>query len=205
MIQSSLAPALLRCCEKHAPKAQVAYVAGTFQLPREGLESGDLDLGIAGFFRELPDGFYQQKLYRDTFLCAVRSDHPRLSRGSKGRISRMELDAYCAESHILIAPSGDLKAQMDAALAKKKRKRFICVGLSGFTSSGWVVASSDAILTGPARLLKQLGPVFGLRLFEPPLALPEIQVFQVWHERNNADPAHRWLREQVRCLLAPTS
>ncbi len=195
MVESQLLPKLMGRLEKLAPQAQVAVTSVGFSLPREGLESGATDLGIAGFFGELPAGFYRQNLFRDRFLCLVRKEHPRL-RGKK-----MTLDEYCDERHILIAPGGELRGPVDLVLAKKKKTRKIAAGMSTFAGSGYVVAESDVVLTAPARLVKQMAAVFQFRVFEPPLELPEIQVVQVWHERNHTDQAHRWFREQVRAVL----
>ncbi|HYO65001.1 MAG TPA: hypothetical protein VEU33_02860, partial [Archangium sp.] len=36
---------------------------------------------------------------------------------------------------------------------------------------------------------------FPLQLHEPPLELPDVQLVQMWHERFDDSPAHRWLRE----------
>ena len=30
-----------------------------------------------------------------------------------------------------------------------------------------------------------------------PLALPRVEVMQIWHERTDADPLRRWLRQQI--------
>jgi DNA-binding transcriptional LysR family regulator len=35
----------------------------------------------------------------------------------------------------------------------------------------------------------------------PPFVLPEITVALVWHERSDADPALRWLRDEVAMLF----
>jgi DNA-binding transcriptional LysR family regulator len=37
--------------------------------------------------------------------------------------------------------------------------------------------------------------------FEIPLPLPPMKVSQAWHLRNDADPAHRWLRSII-CDIA---
>jgi hypothetical protein len=36
----------------------------------------------------------------------------------------------------------------------------------------------------------------------PPLALPKIQMAIAWHERDDQDPPHRWLREQLLAVSA---
>jgi len=39
---------------------------------------------------------------------------------------------------------------------------------------------------------------FEVELHEPPVELRSLTLEQVWHERYEADPGHRWLRERVR-------
>jgi DNA-binding transcriptional LysR family regulator len=192
MVQNFTAPGLLKIFENEAPLAQAAFMVGTLDLPRVDMEQGKIDLAIGGFFKELPDGFYQQTLFRESFVCAVRAGHPRL-----GRVRKIGLDAFCQERHLLIAPGGTLKGAVDTHLAKKKRKRFIAMGLAGFSSAAWVLSETDSILTAPSRLVRQFQQRFDLKVFEPPLPLPELNICQIWHERNNRDPAHRWFREQV--------
>jgi DNA-binding transcriptional LysR family regulator len=36
-----------------------------------------------------------------------------------------------------------------------------------------------------------------LKIFDPPIALPDISVVMIWNERSQFDRAHRWFRECV--------
>ena len=56
-----------------------------------------------------------------------------------------------------------------------------------------IVARSDMISTLPERLAR--GYAKRLRIFEPPLELEGFTVGEIWHERNQRDPAQQWLRE----------
>lgn len=191
LVESCLLPGLLRQLEAEAPEVKVVTTALNFELPKESLESGQCDLAIAGFFGELPGGFYQQKLFVDPFLCAVRKKHPRL-----GKKKSVSLGNYCDERHILIAPGGELRGTVDRVLGSKKRT--LVAGLSNFMVSGWVLAESDAVLTAPSRTIALIAKAFPLHTFEPPLRLTPISVVQVWHQRNHEDAAHRWFRDQIR-------
>jgi DNA-binding transcriptional LysR family regulator len=64
-----------------------------------------------------------------------------------------------------------------------------------------VVARSDLLTVLPAGFAEAAG--FGARLLtrELPLDLGPVQVEMVWHLRRDADPAHRWLREQMRAVV----
>jgi DNA-binding transcriptional LysR family regulator len=196
LIDSLLLPPLLKIFESSAPGAQIASQAAPFSLPREELELGKCDLAIAGFFGDLPDGFYQQKLFSDGFVSAVRKDHPRL-----GKKRELSLNEFCNERHLLVAPGGELRAKVDDLIAKKKLQRTIVAGLNAFMSLAWIIPESDCIFTGPSRLVRQIERAFPVHILTPPVKIPDITITQVWHERNNKDAGHRWLREHIREVL----
>lgn len=196
LIESLLFPSLIKVFEASAPGAQITSQVAPFSLPREELELGKCDLAIAGFFGHLPDGFYQQKLFSDSFVSAVRKDHPRL-----GKKTELSLKDFCSERHLLVAPGGELRAKIDDLIGKKKQRRTIAAGLHSFMSSAWILSESDCIFTGPSRLVNQIGRAFPIRTFVPPVKTPDITIVQVWHERNHGDAGHRWLRNHVCKIL----
>jgi DNA-binding transcriptional LysR family regulator len=195
-LESLLAPPLTGALAKEAPSVRVSLLPVGIALPKEELESGACDLAIAGFFRDLSDGFHQQVLFTDEFACAVSRKHPRI------RGSRVGVEAFCEERHILVAPGGELSGAVDLALARRhRRSRTVVVGASGFMAGGWLASRSDAVVTAPSRLLALLAAPFGLVTFAPPVDLPSIKIAQVWHARSHADPAHRWFRDLVKRSL----
>jgi DNA-binding transcriptional LysR family regulator len=193
-IEHLLLPGLLQVQNKDAPKIRVSFRNVGFSLPKNELQSGEIDLGIAGFFGDLPDGFYQQKLFSDSFSCCMRKNHPLAAK-------KMTLKTYCELPHILIAPSGDLSSQVDKILAKNKIKRQIAIGTSGFLAAGWAASRSDAILTAPSKLIEEFENILPLKSFEVPLEIPSITIKQVWHERMNKDAGHKWFREKLFAAL----
>jgi DNA-binding transcriptional LysR family regulator len=60
-----------------------------------------------------------------------------------------------------------------------------------------VVARSDLLTVLPESFLDATGYLDELEIRDLPLALPPVHVEMLWHLRHDADPAHRWLREQV--------
>ena len=196
LIECLALPKLLQSLENEAPHLKVVSRPAGFSLPREEMERGTCDVAIAGFFGDLPDGFYQQKLFTDHFQTAVRQNHPRL-RGKKS----LTLDEYCNERHVLIAPGGELRGRVDDILKKKKRERQIVAGLNVFMSSAWIISQSDYLLTGPSRLLGQSGQAFPIQVMAAPIEIPSITIVQVWHERNHQDQGHKWVREHIRKIL----
>lgn len=195
-VEGLLLPPLLASLDREAPRARVVVTATTFSLPREALESGACDVAIGGFFGALPEGFYRQTLFTDSFRSAVRARHPRW-----GRKRTVSLDDFCEERHLLIAPGGDLRGHVDRELARRKRQRTVVGGLSSYLVSGWLLQETDHVLTAPSRLLGLLETRFPLRTFAPPVEIPPITIVQAWHERRDRDPGHRWLRAKIRSAL----
>jgi len=68
-------------------------------------------------------------------------------------------------------------------------------------SAAWILHETDCIFTGPSRLITQIKRAFPIQIMPPPVKLSDITIVQVWHERNNNDAGHRWLREQIREIL----
>ena len=196
LIEHLLLPGLLKVQNKEAPSVRVSFRNVGFSLPKEELQTGEIDLAIAGFFGDLPDGFYQQKLFSDSFKCCMRRNHPMAGK-------KITLTTYCELPHILIAPSGDLSGQVDKILKKKKLNRKIAIGTSGFLAAGWAAASSDAILTAPSRLIDEFETILPVKSFDVPLDIPLITVKQVWHERMNKDAGHKWFRETLLAAINP--
>lgn len=194
LIEHLIIGKLLNVLHDSAPNVKLIFKSLLFELPTEELENGSCDLAIAGFFGELPDGFYRQALFSDEFLCCVRSSHPRAK-------LKWSLSDYCAAEHILIAPGGEFGSKIDQLLKKKKENRNVVVGTSGFLSSVWGILETDCILTGPSSLIKQFEKFFPIKSFEAPIAIPPIKIMQVWHARNNNDQEHRWMREQIHRLF----
>jgi hypothetical protein len=54
----------------------------------------------------------------------------------------------------------------------------------------------------PANLAQRLAGPLGLVAFEPPIALPRIEIAQFWHERYHRDAGHKWLRNVTFELFA---
>ena len=196
LIETLLLPSLLKIVQIEAPGIRLLMRPSAFSLPKPDLELGILDLAIGGFFGDLPDGFYQQKLFSDSFVSVVRKDHPRL-----GKSTSLTLDDFCRETHILIAPGGELQGRVDDLLRKKKRNRVVVAGINSFMSATWIVPKTDSILTGPSRLIGEMSRAFPMKIFAPPLDIPSISIVQSWHERNHQDPSHRWMRERIRSVL----
>ena len=49
----------------------------------------------------------------------------------------------------------------------------------------------------PCRFAALMAPAFNLELHESPVPISEQHFHLIWHEKNNDDPGHTWLRETL--------
>jgi DNA-binding transcriptional LysR family regulator len=175
---------------KNSPDLQFQFRNASGRLPKIAMERGEIDIAIAGFFGNLPEGFYQQKIFENDFICVARKNHSVLK-------SELTLDIYTKLEHLLISPQGDLWGLIDDRLQQQKKSRRVVAGCENYLTPGWWVANSDLVVTVPRYLgdfYKQNLPV---NLFELPLPSPKITIVQAWHERTHANPLHQYVRAHI--------
>ncbi|HXH29352.1 MAG TPA: LysR family transcriptional regulator [Bacteriovoracaceae bacterium] len=181
---------ILAVFEKEAPNCKLITRAAPGTLPKEQLESGEFDLAVAGFYGDLPEGYYQQVLFQDDFVCVARKNHPSL----KGALT---IKKYADETHMLISPHGDMKARSEVVLKKKGLEQKFMAGVASFTSPGWIIPNTDLLLTCPRRLALTYAEYLPVKVHELPFDNGKISVMQIWHERSHSDEAHKWLRQVI--------
>jgi len=179
---------LLKRLEKQAPNIQIISKPLKFELPKQQLEDGSIDLAIAGFFHEIPGGFYKQNLIKDNMRCLSRKD---LFKG------KMKLSHYLKYKHLLIAPGGKLTGYVDRELAKLNKERKLVCGLYSFMSPGAIIEQTDYLLTAPGKLCEFLSQYFKVSVHEPPVKTVKLNIDQVWHQRVHKDPMISWVRQQI--------
>lgn len=187
-----LPPLLQRSLDTPGIDLDVLPFSVATDLPK--LATGELDLALGAFVPESP-GLQQEPLFTDGFVCLVRREHPLVRR-------RLTLRQYVQLPHVLISPTGSGPSPVDEQLAAQGLRRRIALRIRYFLAAPMVVATSDLVLTAPRRLGEVFARHFDLQLHEPPVALQPFTVVQLWHQRFDADPGHRWLRERVRAAVA---
>ncbi len=187
-VEYALLPTLVDYIERHAPRVRLAVRPLDLQTLTKQMETGEVDICIAGL-QNAPAGLHQQPLYTERIVSVVRRKHP-------GVGAHLTLEKFCSLEHILVSVRGSgFSARIDEALATLGRKRRGRLAVPHFLLVPEIVARSDMISALPERLA--LGYANKLRILEPPVKLDGFTVGQIWHERNQREPAQVWLREVV--------
>jgi DNA-binding transcriptional LysR family regulator len=185
-------PALIARVGNEAPGVRLRFV------PKPNKDSAplrdgtvDLETGVVG--DTTGPEVRAQALFRDRFIGVVRMGHPL----GKGRITPAR---YAAGRHIAVSRRGLDKGPIDEALKPLGLERNIITFVGTFPAALALARSSDLIASVPERHTANLRA--GMHSFPLPVSMPEFTVSLLWHPRQDADPAHRWLRGCVREVCA---
>lgn len=185
-----LLPSLVADLGRRAPHLEVWLRPVTSDV-LASLRRGDVDLVVGVFPKdEIGPGLRSTTLLQDRLVCMVRSGHPLLRK-------RLTLARFAAARHALVAPRGAPGGPVDDALAARGQSRSVAVAVPHFLAAPHLVAQSDLVLTVAERMARLFARTLPLRILEPPLELPAVRLSMVWHDRHEADAAHRWLRERL--------
>jgi len=185
-VEYALLPKLVDYLEHKAPGVRLEVWPLDLQLVAKQMESGEVDLCITGL-QNVPGGLHLRPLYTERLVPVVRRNHPAVG-------ERLTLDEFCSLEHIQVSvPGSGFSTRIDEALAALGRKRHSRLAVPHFLLVPEIVARSDMISSLPERLAR--GYARQLRIFEPPVELQKFTVGEIWHERNERDPAQQWLRD----------
>lgn len=183
-----LLPSLAARVRKAAPHAKLEVT--TWRTPSyDDVATGRIDTALSA--EEAPPVLEAEVIFNFDFVCLVGS-------GLQVRSRRLTLKQYLEFPHAQVESLGGQQTLVDRTLAQLGRKRRVALVLPYFLAAIFAVAETDLIVTVPRRLAKITSPISGLRAVEPPREIKTFPYFMAWHPRLTHEPAHAWLREQLR-------
>jgi DNA-binding transcriptional LysR family regulator len=196
LVELVVLPGLLARIAEVAPALQLRVVAPEADAFAQ-LDAGRADL-VTGLFASAPAGYRFQALFEDGYALVVRKRHP-LARG------RVTAHRLAGAAHVIVDPRGSRnRTRVDIALAERGVSRRIVAAVPHFFAALHAIARSDLVGFLPTRIAATSE---GVEILASPIAIPRFTVGQVWAERVQRDPAHRWFRDEVRAAArtAPVS
>jgi DNA-binding transcriptional LysR family regulator len=184
----TLAPSLVTAVISAAPGIRLDLrPIGLGDMPAL-LDRGELDLAI-GTFDDVGERFARAPLLEDSFVVAMRRDHP---------AARRELTekALANLSYLEISSNGEDTSFVDQWLGTRGLARNITHRAPRLSAAA-ILASTDMVAMLSRRLAEQWVQTSGLSTCKLPFASPAIRTRMLWHRRFDDQPAHLWLRKLV--------
>ena len=190
-------PKLIVQLRAQAPGTSLVVIQDSRLGMLEQVEQGKIDLAV-GVFAALPADVSSDVLFEETFTCL-------LNRRSLPENGVLDLDSYLARPHLLVSTDGSTQGEVDNVLRSQGLQRRVAVNVPHWGAAPGMIADTDLILTVATRTLDNLPLGDTLVALAPPLTAAPFNYVQVWHNRFNQDPAHRWLRELVKQVSKPSA
>ncbi len=190
----SFLPALVERVRERAPGVYLEALGLPLEAIDEGLASGALDIAV-GFLPGLAAPVRRRRLFRDPYVCLMRSDHPRIG-------ARLTRKLFLEASHALVSSTGSGHRVIEEALERAGVTRRIALRVPHFTVVPMVLARTDLLLTLPGQVARVYEADGRFKSLPVPLPIPPAEVAVHWHERFERDPGIRWLREVMIGLFA---
>jgi DNA-binding transcriptional LysR family regulator len=183
-----LAADLVSRVQRSAPRVRLNF-APEGQEDIGPLRDGRIDLDL-GSIPDMGPEIRIHPLYDETLVGVVAAGHPLAS-------GRVTLRRLAGAAHVAVSRRGRANGALDRALAEHGMSRRVVAVVPTFTSAAHMVLASDLVGLLPARYAGAIATAGGAHIFPIPAPLPVLVISQAWHVRNDADPAHTWLRSQV--------
>lgn len=192
LVLPKLSAVLIRC-----PGIQLSVVNPPRDFPLRELESGAIDLVLGAFDLapgdRVPRGLKRQLLVEERYVLVARKGHPAL---------KESLERLMARPQLHVSPRGGTEGKYER---QNRTRRNVVLFTPHYLATPWMLASTDLLAAMPARVGQLFAQQFALALRPVTLPNARIKVQQVWHPVRQDDPAHRWLREQVRLAVKDVS
>src|SRR5690606_11681876 len=189
-------PRLIARLGRDAPYVRLKTVSLLPRESEEALESGEVDVSVGYFPDLIKAGFYQQRLFRHSFACMARADHPKLPGCS------LTQEQFLSLPHAVVRAQGRCQEVFENFLHQRGIRRNVVFQTPHFMSLPMVIAESDLIATVPCRLAAIFSGVANVKSLPLPFDVPEFDLRQYWHKRFHRDAGHVWLRNTIRDLFA---
>ena len=187
-------PKLLRQLRAEAPNTTLVVTQDSRHGMFEQIAQGKIDLAL-GVFPNLSADISSEVLFEETFSCL-------LDRSTLPASGLLDLDNYLLRPHISVSVDGCSNGEIDRLLRDEGLQRRIAVSVPHWRTAPSMISNTDLILTVATRTLHNALLDEELVSLSPPLPIPPFPFVQLWHNRFGEDPAHMWLREQVRHVVA---
>ena len=180
-----LAPSIVTAVVSSAPGVGLdLHPSGLRDIPAL-LDRGEHDLAVGGY-DDIGERFAYAPLLEDSFVVAMRRDHPALRRA-------LTLEVLAGLPHLEISSSDEDSSFIDHRLGERGLGRNVAHRAPRLSAAA-ILAATDMVSVLSRGLAEHWKRTYGLSSCELPYASPAIRIGMLWHRRLDGQPAHRWLR-----------
>ena len=168
----------------------------TFEMLGPGDNSGELlirgevDLMIVPE-RYIIEGHPSQLLFEEEHVCVVWQGNTQVG-------DSLTLEQYMDMGHVSVGFGRTRHMSIEEWFMNQYGfNRRLEVITNDFNTLPQLVVGTQRIATMHQRLARLYAEYLPLRILPPPVRIPVMREFMLWHRSMDGDPMHRWLRERI--------
>lgn len=181
-----LLPEILSIVEKEAPGVSIHISQPTYEQRAPMLQDGKLDIFL-GTKRDYGPLIKTEHLFYDHEVCVVRNDHPYIKESIKE-------DDFPKLKFLAFSLSESGQGFLEDLLYKKGLGDRIRLIVQQEVTIPYLVSNSDLVGTMAEKLALHFSNLMPIKYFPLPIENALFDICQLWHSRNNVDPANQWMR-----------
>ncbi len=153
------------------------------------LDAGEIDLAL-GLMPVSQRWHEHQVLFTETQACLF--DGRRL-----GMAAPVSVAEFLSLPHLVPSLKGEFESFVDEELAARGHARRSILATAHFLSIPLLLRSTAAFATLPTRLCAACANAASLTISPLPVPVRRFEVSMLWHKRDSASAAQRWLRARI--------
>jgi DNA-binding transcriptional LysR family regulator len=186
-LEPFLVPPLANAIDASAPGITIdSRPAGSTHVVNE-LIGGTLDVAFYTYQASAP-GVIMVPVCPVEAVVVARRDHPRI-RG------KLDVETFMACGHVTFINEMKSLSNIERDIAHGAGARRVPFMANTLWSIAAIAGKTDLLGILPRRLAEELASGFNLAIHAPPAKIAEQHLYMMWHERNQDDIGHRWLRQ----------
>jgi DNA-binding transcriptional LysR family regulator len=151
------------------------------------LDANEIDFAI-GVIPALQRRFNRASLFRDSYDCLLRRNHPLAKRPLK-------LSDFKSTEFLAVRPRHEGPSEVDRILIDKGVRRTVAITVDQFLAAPPILAHTNLIAFMLRGVMQHLN-LKQLNVAQAPIRL-DVQVSAVWNRALTKQPAHSWMRQQL--------
>lgn len=192
-------PQLINSCEVVAPNIKIQVVSRDQRQISDYLGNGEIDLAVSSF-GELALDIRQVSLYQQRLQGVTRRNHPAVrQRLTLANLAEIQHVSWASTS----LPRPALETILDRSLAQLGVQRHVAVRVPSLTLIPELVEQTNLMACIPEILARHAAQNHQIDLWDLPVEVDSLDVSMTWHEKNQQDVLHRWIRSEIVRITLP--
>ncbi len=180
-------PILMQKVHELAPNVRLSSYYTSREDLKHAMASNEVSFAVDPF-PPSDSEIKKELIFEDVFVCGFRKEH------KLAKEKNISVEQYLDLDHIKISGRRQGAALVDNALAKLQLDRKVVLRAQHYLIAPEILNTTDMVLT----CTKSFANKHDLAYKTLPFEVAPSQFFLAWHELNDNDPGHIWLRKLIK-------